>query len=87
MISYTSHCIYKTILLTSLPNNNILALTKSKAFANDKFNAAEIVISSFDRAENIVGKEENAGCQHFLPFPQCFQKLSFSRSLKVWIVW
>ena len=22
--------------------------------------------------ENIVGKEENAGNQHFLPFPQCF---------------
>ena len=23
---------------------------------------------------NIVGKEENAGYQHFRPFPQCFQK-------------
>ena len=22
--------------------------------------------------KNIVGKEENAGNQHFLPFPQCF---------------
>ena len=32
--------------------------------------------------ENTVGKEENAGIQHFLLFPQCFQlyhkeKLSF----------
>ena len=29
--------------------------------------------------ENIVGKEQNAGYQHFLPFPQCFQKPSFSK--------
>ena len=27
-----------------------------------------------DKVENIVGKEENAGDQHFLLFPQCFQK-------------
>ena len=32
------------------------------------------------RTENIVGKGENAGHQHFLLFPQCFQKASFSRS-------
>ena len=25
--------------------------------------------------ENIVEKEENAGSQHFLLFPQCFQKV------------
>ena len=36
----------------------------------------------FDRAENILEKEENAGYQHFLLFPQCFQKISVSRSLK-----
>ena len=27
------------------------------------------------RVENIVGKGENAGYQHFLLFPQCFQKV------------
>ena len=27
-----------------------------------------------DRVENIVGKGGNAGYQHFLLFPQCFQK-------------
>ena len=26
------------------------------------------------RVENILGKGENAGHQHFLLFPQCFQK-------------
>ena len=28
----------------------------------------------FDRVENIVGKGENAGYQHFLLFPQFFSK-------------
>ena len=27
-----------------------------------------------DRAENIVGRGKNAGCQHFLLFPQRFQR-------------
>ena len=29
-------------------------------------------ISAFNSFENIVGKGENAGNQHFLLFPQCF---------------
>ena len=41
----------------------------------------------FDRVENIVGKGENAGYKHFLLFQQCFLKFSFSRFLKVVIVW
>ena len=39
------------------------------------------------RVENIVGEGENADYLHFLLFPQCFQKASFSRLLKVGIVW
>ena len=38
------------------------------------------------RAENIVGKGENAGYQYFLPFTQCFQKFSVREVLKVGIV-
>ena len=38
------------------------------------------------RVENIVGKWENDGYQHFLLFPQCFQKATISESLKVRIV-
>ena len=34
------------------------------------------------KVEIIVGKEENAGNQHFLPFPQCFQKASSWGSYK-----
>ena len=32
--------------------------------------------------ENIVGKEEKVGNQHFLLFPQCFQKSFFQGCLK-----
>ena len=39
------------------------------------------------RVESIVGKRENAAYQHFLLFPQCFQKATFQGSLTVWIVW
>ena len=45
------------------------------------------MISVFDREENIVGKEENIGYQHFLLLPQYFQKISTSGSLKNGIVW
>ena len=41
----------------------------------------------FDNAENIVGKEENAGYQHFLLFPQYFQRAFYLGLLKVGIVW
>ena len=41
-----------------------------------------------DKMENFVEREENAGYQHFLLFPQCFQKTALSsESLKVGIVW
>ena len=36
--------------------------------------------------ENIVGKGENAGYQHFLLFPQYFQKL-IVRVSRIGIVW
>ena len=42
-----------------------------------------MTISVINRVENAVGKGENAGNQHFLFFPQCFPKSSFSGSLKV----
>ena len=45
-----------------------------------------MLISLFDRVEKIVGEGENAGYQHFLLFPHCFQKASFQGLLKVGIV-
>ena len=53
--------------------DNISSLSKLKAFAHNKSNVASMVISEFVWVEHIVGKRENAGYQHFLLFPQCFQ--------------
>ena len=71
----------------SLPNDKIFGVTKLKAFADDKLNVAQMMVSVFDRIENILVKAENAGYQYFLLYPQCFQNVSFFGSLKVGIVW
>ena len=68
-----------------------LTLSKRQNFGHDqiesicrqKINVAQMMISVFDRIEKIVGKGENACCQHFLLFPQHFQK----GMLLVGIVW
>ena len=66
----------------SLPNNEIVDLSKLKANTDDKIlvKVIEKLKSDFRRVENIVGKRENVGYQHFLLFLQCFQKASFSGS-------
>ena len=65
---------------------SFLDQSKLEAFADKK-----IVIQKqkffLGLVENIAGKGENVGYQHFLLFPQCFQKASFSGLLKVGIVW
>ena len=73
--------------VNSLPNDNFLDWSKLKAFADTNLSFAEKLKFVLERVENIVGKGENAGYQHFLLFPQCFQKASFLGSLKVGIVW
>ena len=59
-------------MFNPLPKDNILNVTKLKAFAGDKSNLARIANSHFDRVENTVGKIENDGNQHFHLFPHCF---------------
>ena len=71
----------------SLPNDKILAYSKVKIFSDNKFIVAKMMMSAFDRVENIVGKGENAGSQYFLLFPHHYQKASDKGSLKVRIVW
>ena len=47
-----------------------------KVSADDNSNIAEMMIYLYDKVENIVGKGENAGYQHFLPFPDnIFQRI------------
>ena len=50
--------------------------SKLKAFAEDSLNVVKLANFVCDGVENIVGKGENAGYQHFLLFPQWFQKFS-----------
>ena len=69
------------ISLNSLPNNKILDWSKLEAFADTDLLVAQMMIYVFDRVENIVGKGENAGYQHFLLFLQCSLKL-FLRVVK-----
>ena len=71
----------------ALPNDKILDWSKLKAFADDKINVTEKLKFLLEMVENIVQKGENAGYQHFLLFPQCFQKDSYTGSLKIGIVW
>ena len=70
-----------------LADDKILGLPKLKAFAEDKLNVTQNVKVVFHRIEYIVGKEKNAVYQHFLLFPQCFQKAFSSSVSKVVIVW
>ena len=70
-----------------LPDVNISDWSKLKAFTDDKLNITQIIKFVYHRIENIAGKEENAGYQHFLLFPQCFEKAVSSSVSKVVIVW
>ena len=65
----------------------ILDWSRFKVFADDQMNVTKELKFVLGREENIVGKGENAGYQHFLFFPQCFQKAFFTEVLKFRIVW
>ena len=77
------------IEIKPLPDDKFFDGSKLKAFADEKINVTEKKKMKFvlEMVENVVGKGENAGYQHFLLFPQYFQKASFSRALKVGAVW
>ena len=60
--------------------------SKFKAFADDKINITYKQKFLLECGKNIVGKGENACYLHLLLFSHCFQKTSFSGSLKVGIV-
>ena len=61
--------------------------SKLKASADDKINVTEKLKFVLERVENIEGKGENAGFQHFLLFLHCFPKVSSIGWLKVRTVW
>ena len=82
ILKFFGHC-----KVNSLPNDKILTLTKLKGFADDNIDVTQKLKFVLGRMENIVGKGQNSGYQHFLLFPQCFQKVSYTGLLKVGIVW
>ena len=67
-------------MFNSLPNNKFLDWSKLKAFVDDRTKLTEKMKFILEMVENILGKGGNAGYQHFLLFPQYFQKTSYSRS-------
>ena len=71
-------------MFDSLPNDKTVDYTKFKPFADDKIILTQKLKFLFGRVENIVGKGENAGDQHFLLFPTLFSKAFFSRGIKSW---
>ena len=64
----------KQAVFTSLPNDKILDRAILIPLADNKINVTEKLKFVSERIENIQGKGENAGHQHFLLFPECFQK-------------
>ena len=64
-------CIY------SLTSDKSVAWHNLKAFAEDTLNVCQVIEFVFVMEENIVGKGENAGYQHFLLFQESFQSLHF----------
>ena len=75
-----------SILFNPLPNNIISAHPKLKALADEKINVTQKLKFVSGRVENILGKGEDAGYQHFLFLPKYFQKPASSGSLKFGIV-
>ena len=68
--------------INTLPSGKILDWSKFKAFKeDDKINVTHGLKLVLERTENIVGKGENVGYQHFLLFLQCFQKFFFFHTI------
>ena len=68
----------------SLPSDKLLDGSKLKTLglADDTINITSKQKFFLGWVENISGKGENSGNQHFLLFSQCFQKASFFRIAK-----
>ena len=68
--------------LNSLPNDKILDQSKFKTFADDIIKIFKMMISVFDRVENIVGKGDKCWLPAFSLFPSMFSKGFLLRIVK-----
>ena len=62
------------MLLNSLQNNKIVDWSNMKAFADNKNLWCWKIEICFGKKSKHNAKRRNAGCQHFLLFPSCFQQ-------------
>ena len=69
-------------MFNSLTDDKILGLPKLKSFADNKSNVTQNIKVVFHKIENIVGKEENAGYQHFNLFLPMFSIGYFLQCVK-----
>ena len=74
------------MFINPLPNDNFRPV-QIESNCRRKIKVDPMAKFVLDKTENIVGKEENAGYQHFLLFSLCFQKDFSLGLLKVVIVW
>ena len=70
-------------MINPFPHGKILDLTKLKAFADDKLSVTKMIISVFDRVENIVGKGGIACTSNFSFSHNVFKRLLSQRCQKV----
>ena len=69
------------------PKRQISNSSKLKEFADDNFKFHRIGRKFSDRVKNTMGKGEIARYEHFLFYPQCFQKTCTANTLRPGLVW
>ena len=84
-LSQLSHCIHLWASPDARSSTHVVRHPVQKSFDVSALDSSGTF--KLGMVENIVGKGENAGYQHFLLLSQFFHKSSLTRSLKVGIVW
>ena len=72
----------KAHFIQPITRRQILDSSKLKEFADDNFKFDENARKLSKRLENTVGQGDIARYEHFLLFPQCFQRALFSNGLQ-----
>ena len=68
------HCVVKSELFIKQQNFRLIQI---EVICRRQYKCDSEIEINFKRIENNVGNRENGGYQHFLLFPQCFQKTFF----------
>ena len=82
-VDQRSDCMSVQSDLNAFLHNKILDQTKLKAFADDKLNVTNMIISVFDRVENIAGKGAIACTGNFSFSHNVFKRLFSQTHQKV----